>query len=105
MRRTLLLLIGLLLAVPLFAAAHPRHRPHPVAHHAKNAQFPRKRVKNAQFQQARARRRPHRLVQKHPRNPNLPKPRKSRSRKSGHGKPGHGKFRPGKFRPGKRHKL
>jgi hypothetical protein len=76
MRKTLLFLVALLLATPVFGVKVPKHHPHPAQHHAKSAQYPKKRGKNPQFQQARVHKERHKLAENHPKNPNLPKQRK-----------------------------
>ncbi|HTV82023.1 MAG TPA: hypothetical protein VME18_05190 [Acidobacteriaceae bacterium] len=88
MRKTLLLLTLLLLAAPVFGVKAPKHPAHPVVHHAKNSQYPKKRGRNPQYPKKRGRnpqfrqsavRKPrHKLAQNHPRNPNLPKHRKGK---------------------------
>lgn len=82
MRKILLLLMALLLAVPVFGGRVAKHHPHPVVRHAKNPQYPAKRGKNPQLQQSQVHKQGHPLRANHPKNPNLPKQRKpKRSRK------------------------
>ena len=81
MRKTLLLLLALLLAVPVFGAKAQKHHPHPATRHAKNAQFPKKRGKNPQFQQSSVRKEHHKLAENHPKNQKLPKPKKAKRSK------------------------
>jgi hypothetical protein len=78
MRKILLMLIAVLLAAPAFGVKAPKHHPHPVGHHAKNPQYPKKRGKNPQFQQSQVRKQRHKLAANHPKNPNLPKPKKAK---------------------------
>ncbi len=81
MRRTFLLPLALLLAAPVFGVHVPKHHPHPVARHAKNPQYPKKREKNPQFQQSQVRKERHKLAQNHPKNSNLPKQKKPKRSK------------------------
>jgi hypothetical protein len=81
MRRILLLLMALLLAAPLLSAKVTKRHPHAATHHAKNAQYPKKRGKNPEFQQARGRKHTQKPAQKHPKNPHARKAKKSKRHK------------------------
>lgn len=85
MRKIFLVLLALVLAVPAFGSVHvPKHHPHPVERHAKNSQYPGKRGKNPEFQQSQVHKQRHKLKEDHPRNPNLPKPKKAKGSKKHH---------------------
>jgi hypothetical protein len=81
MRKTLLLLMALLLAAPVFGVKVPKHHPHPVAHHAKNPQYPKRRGKNPQYQQSQVHKERHKLAENHPKNRSLPKPKRAKRSK------------------------
>lgn len=78
MRKIVLLLMSLLLAAPMYGVHVPKHHPHPVGHHAKNPQYPGKRGKNPQFHQSQVHKQRHKLAESHPKNLNLPKPKKAK---------------------------